>query len=105
MIEEHLYKSNFMFGCMKYDLTELQKVFLSYLRDNTKPVFSWTPTPTKADLHGFHSDGISIHVQSTYLGDIGNYHIIDITLLSEVKSITVLEDKLKNLAEKHLRKR
>lgn len=102
MIEEHLYRSNLTFGSISHNLPELQENIIKYLHENSRHVFTWTPPhPKQADLYGFHSDGISIHVKVNYLFERKDLHNIDFILLSEVKRTIELEEKLAEICNRY----
>lgn len=101
MVKKDLYTSKLSFERNRYDLTKLQTELLEYLKINAEQVFALNPKTKIADLYGFNSDGIKIHIQSIYSKDLKTFNYIDLNLVSEITQTIQLEDKIKELAKKH----
>ncbi len=102
MEEKHIYRSKLQYKSSRHNLLELHEEILKYLKNNTEKVFAWHPKPKDTDIYGFHLEGISIHFQSKYSNITRDYSHIDIRLISNVTPTISLEEKLDNLAKKHI---
>ena len=97
MDEEHLYGSRLELGRQKYDVAGAKDALVEYLKKEARIVFNYDNLP-RAELRGFHKDGISIHLQ-TAAHRSNEISFVNVGLVSDVTPTKDLEDRLQQVAD------
>ena len=101
MKEKHQYTSALEYGSMRFNLDNLRVELINHFNKNSTRVFHYLAEDAPHFLYGYHSEGISVHIQEDRGTQATGPRFIDITLVSEVRPTLSLEEKIKELAEKH----
>ena len=105
MKEGHCYGFNLKIDGCNYSADRVEEALVGYFKQNSKQVFD-CHSDREHTLRGFHKDGISIHMQTTYLkrsADLDwkkpEIESISVKLLSEVTPTQGLEGTLRELVD------
>lgn len=95
-INNPLYKSTLTFDNIRYELSELNEGLLNYCQDKFIHVSQWYPEESRAKIHIFHQNGITVDYRALYTGEkCETLFSVDIKLVSDQNNTSGLEEKLK----------